>query len=358
VYHPRFPVLPKIGMSVAPALLFAGALPAFRRLQRESGDFDMIDAHYFYPDGVAAVMLGKVLGKPVVVTARGTDINLIPEHSLPRWLIRETARRASGIITVSQALHDRLVTIGVPASRIRVLRNGVDLEQFRPMDKAVSRTKLHLNGPTLLSVGQLVELKGHDIIIRSLALLPDYSLLIAGEGPDRSALESLAAKLGVGDRVRFLGRLAHEQLPEIYSAADALILASSREGLPNVLLESMACGTPVVATRVGGIPEVVVAPEAGVLMPERSENGVVTGVRALFGNLPDRADTRRYAAQFGWQETSEGQIRLFQEILGRAQGERRIETTVPEEIAPKDEGPRSPREDPLEDRMALRDIQR
>jgi glycosyltransferase involved in cell wall biosynthesis len=317
VSHPRFPVVPKFGMSLSPATLFVSSLPELRRL-RKGSDFDLIDAHYFFPDGVAAVLLGKALGKPVVVTARGTDINSIPNHALPRRMIRYAAREAAGVIAVSKALKDRLVALGVPASKIRILRNGVDLDVFRPSERSVVKARLALKGHTLLSVGNLIELKGHALVIRALLALPEYSLLIAGEGPERLALERLALRLGLADRVRFLGRVAHQRLADIYSAADALVLASSREGWPNVLLEAMACGTPVVASRVGGIPEVVAAPEAGMLMPERTENGVAAAVRALFAHLPDRAATRRYAEKFSWDETTEGQIQLFQEILGRA----------------------------------------
>ena len=144
VVHPRFPVVPKFGMTMAPALLFARALPVLRRLQSEGGDFDLIDAHYFYPDGVAAIMLGKALGKPVVITARGTDINLIPSHSLPRAMIRYAAREAAGIIAVSQALKDELIALGIPDSRINVLRNGVDLAMFHPVERSAARRHLGL----------------------------------------------------------------------------------------------------------------------------------------------------------------------------------------------------------------------
>jgi hypothetical protein len=120
VVHPRFAVVPKVGMTIAPWLLFMGSVKAVRRMQR-ARDFDLIDAHYFYPDGVAAIMLGRLLGKPVVITARGTDVNLIPQYRLPRAMIRKAAGRAAGIITVSQALKDAIVALGTPESEITVL---------------------------------------------------------------------------------------------------------------------------------------------------------------------------------------------------------------------------------------------
>jgi teichuronic acid biosynthesis glycosyltransferase TuaC len=314
VLHPRFLVVPKFGMTIAPLLLFARSLPVLRRLQAEQ-DFDLIDAHYFYPDGVAAVLLGKALGKPVVITARGTDINLIPRYKLARRWILYAARAAAGIITVAQALKDDLVALGVDERRVRVLRNGVDLAMFRPLDRTALRARLGLDGPTLASVGGLIERKGHDLVIAALRSLPRHTLLIVGEGPERRALERFAVEQGVAERVRFLGRVAHDRLGEIYSAADALVLASSREGWPNVLLEAMACGTPVVATNIYGCPEVVRRPEAGVIVPQRTPESIAAGITRLMERPPDRRETRCYAEEFGWNETSEGQFRLFTEVL-------------------------------------------
>ena len=313
VLHPRYLIIPKIGMSVAPSLLFAACLPVLRRMQAE---FDLIDAHYFFPDGVAAVRLGQALGKPVVVTARGTDINLIPRHPLARRMIRNAARHAAGIIAVSQALKDAIVELGIPSERTTVLRNGVDLELFRPGDRAAARKALQVQGPVLLSVGHLIERKGHDLIIAALSRLPTCTLLIAGEGPENSALKAQAAKLGVGDRVRFLGVVPHNDLRRIYMAADALVLASSREGWPNVLLESMACGTPVIASAIWGNPEVVSRPEAGLLLPARTPDAIADAVDQLLRDPPGHDATRAYAEQFSWDETSWGQVRLFERILG------------------------------------------
>jgi len=317
IIHPRFPTSPKFGMTVAPAMLFVRSLRALQRLRAESGDFDLIDAHYFYPDGVAALMLGKAMRKPVVITARGTDINLIPRYRLPRAMIRYAARQAAGIVAVSRALKDGLVALGIPEWKVHVLRNGVDLDMFRPMCRSEIRARLGLGARTLLCVGHLIERKGHDLVISALPALPQHFLLIVGEGPERLALEGLATKLGVANRVRFLGQIAHEDLPEIYSAVDALVLASSREGWPNVLLEAMACGTPVVASNIWGNPEVVAQPEAGELMSERTASGVVLAVEKLLQTPRDRAATRRYAEKFSWEETTKGQIQLFSEILAR-----------------------------------------
>ena len=317
IHHPRYPLIPKVGMSLAPGLMSRFTLDAVRHELR-ARPFDLIDAHYFYPDGVAAALIGRALGKPVVITARGTDLNLIPDHARPRRLIQWAAAQAAGLITVCQALKDRLIDLGVPAERITVLRNGVDLSQFQPPDRARARAALGLTGPTLVSVGALIERKAHDLTIRALSLLPDWRLLVAGEGPERGRLAALARNLGVADRVRLVGPVAHDKLAEIYGAADISVLASSREGWANVLLEAMACGTPVVASDVWGTPEVVAAPAAGRLMRERTPEALAEAVAALAADPPDRALTRAYAERFDWQATTLGQIALFTEILERA----------------------------------------
>jgi glycosyltransferase involved in cell wall biosynthesis len=314
VRHPPYLVVPKIGMPAAALLLFEASRRLLRNLDRERR-FDVIDAHYFYPDGVAAVMLGQALGKPVIITARGTDINLIPRYRVPRRLIQWAASRAAGIIAVSAALKDALIDLGVPPDRITVLRNGVDLTMFHPAAGNGPRRDAAPEHRRLLSVGHLIGPKALDLTIAALPLLPGFSLSIVGEGPERRALEALARKLEVTDRVHFLGPVPHEALSKIYQTADALVLTSSREGWPNVLLEAMACGTPVVASNIGGNSEIVTRPEAGVLMMERSAAGIADAVARLFQHLPDRAATRRYAERFSWDDTSAGQIALFDRVL-------------------------------------------
>jgi teichuronic acid biosynthesis glycosyltransferase TuaC len=314
VLHPRFPVLPKIATAVTPFLLARAVVPTFQRLLARRR-FDLIDAHYFYPDGVAAVMLGRRFKLPVVVTARGTDINLHAQYRLSGRMIRWAARHAAGVVAVSRALKERLVALGVQPDRIEVLRNGVDLDLFRPLERERLRDELGLKRKTLLSVGNLLAFKGHGIVIEALSLLPDCDLVIVGEGPDRAAFDALARERKLSDRVRFAGSISQEALRKYYAAADALVLASSREGWPNVLLEAMACGTPVIATDVGGVSEIVTAGEAGLIVEARTAAAVAMAARQLFAAPPDRRATRRFAEQFGWEATTTGQLQLFRQVL-------------------------------------------
>ena len=319
VLHPRYPLIPKLGMSSAPFLMYAGLRNALAKILKGRFRFDLIDAHYFYPDGVAAVLLGRSLGKPVVITGRGTDVNLIPEFRVPRRLIRWAAAQAAGLITVSEALRARLIELGVPGHRIEVLRNGVDLELFAPQDRAAARRELGLDpgGPIVLSVGWLIPRKGHDLAIRAAAAMPEVRLVIVGDGSEGAALQRLAKQLGSSERVHFLGSMPQEGLATVYSAADVLVLASSREGFPNVLLEALACGTPVVATAVWGTPEIVTTPSAGRLVEKQSPEALASAIRDLLADPPARAAVRAHAERFDWGPTTAGQIRLFRSILGR-----------------------------------------
>lgn len=316
IRHPRFPVIPKAGMTLAPHLLYRAMVPVFARLIADGHRFDAIDAHYVYPDGVAAVWLGQRFGLPVVVTARGTDVSLIPRFPRPRRMIQGAIAGAAAMIAVSAALKDALVEIGAPPDKVTVLRNGVDTDLFRPpADRAAARAAIGFTGPALVSVGLLIERKGHHRTIEAMTRLPEFSLAIAGEGPERGRLETQIARLGLGSRVRLLGSRPHADLPSLYGAADASILASSREGWANVLLESMACGTPVVASNIWGNPEVVRTPAAGVITAENTPDGIAEGVRRLFAAGETRDATRAYAEPFSWDETTRGQLDLFHRVI-------------------------------------------
>lgn len=317
IRHPRYPVIPKFGMSAAPWLLFRAMVPVMARLLSEGHRFDLIDAHYVYPDGVAAVWLGRRFNLPVTITARGTDVNLIPQFTIPRRLIQRAIRDASALIAVSAALKQVLVELGAPDEKVSVLRNGVETALFHPpADRAAARAALDLTGPTLVSVGGLIERKGHHRTIEAMRQLPGFTLLIAGEGPERARLSALIAEHGLTDRVRILGPVPHRDLPALYGAADASVLASSREGWANVLLESMACGTPVVAANIWGNPEVVRSPDAGLIYEPNTPDGIASGVRRLFAAMPSREATRAYAEPFSWDETTAGQLALFRRITG------------------------------------------
>ena len=315
-----FPVVRGLTTPFHPWLMARAACKALATVREVDRDFDLVDGQFLYPDGVAAVRLARALGKPVVLTARGSDVNVALRERLAGRSIRWAVNEAAAVIAVSSDLRERMVERGLPADRITVLRNGVDLELFKPGDRVSLRAELGFEGPTLLAVGNLVPEKGYDLALESLARLPGASLVVLGQGPEQSRLQALAGTLGVAGRVRWLAPVPQHQLAGYYCAADLTVLTSIREGMPNVLLESLACGTPVVATAVGGAPEVVTAPVAGRLLHDRAPAGLAAACRALIDAPADPAAVRRHAACFGWDEPIAGQLALFERVAaaGRA----------------------------------------
>jgi glycosyltransferase involved in cell wall biosynthesis len=322
VRHPRYAIPPKVGMTYAASALARVIEREARALIAEGWDFDLIDAHYLYPDGVAAAAVARRLGKPFVMTARGSDVTELATYPRQRRMILDAILKSDGVITVAEALKTDLVALGAPAAKIRVLRNGVDLAMFRPADRAAARAALKVEGAVLASVGSLIPRKGHDIAIAALAHLPAATLVIAGEGPEKEALTLQAESLGVASRVRFTGQLRHEALIDVYNAADALILASTREGWPNVLLEAMACGTPAIAADAGGAREVIREPAAGRVLAERTPEAAAAAVRDVLATT-DRQATRRYAERHSWDDTSDGLGALFGEVIEKHARRRR-----------------------------------
>lgn len=309
------PTLPLVTNWIDPILWARASKKAALNLAGKSRSGFILEAHFLYPDAVAAVILARQMGVPVVMTARGSDVNIKCENPVMRRWVRWAAQRANAVVTVSQALADRLQAIGIAADKLHVLPNGVDLEKFRPIEDARSRAGLEEERTVLVSVGHLLEAKGHHIAIEALASLPGATLLIVGQGPREDTLRKLAAKCGVAARVRFLGHVPHNQLAEIYSAADFTILASENEGMPNVMLESLACGTRVIATDVGGVSEVITDSVGGAILRTRSGKSVVQSVNSLIGDRNDRVRTRLFSQRFAWQGVIQRQIKFYEKLL-------------------------------------------
>jgi glycosyltransferase involved in cell wall biosynthesis len=316
VQRARFLAIPGVTSWINPLSMALSALPTVRKLQRQQ-DFDLIDAHFVFPDAAAALLLGRWLGKPVVVTARGTDINTFPRHAVPRRWIRWVTRHADALVTVSAALRQTWLDLGVAPERVTVLRNGVDLSLFVATDRAAARAEVGFTGPTMLSVGHLIPDKGHHMVVDTLPLVPGLQAVIVGDGPMAAELLQHARAIGVESRLRLVGNVPQSALARYYLAADATVLASKSEGMPNVLLESLACGTPVIATAVGGNGEVVSAPVAGELITERSAAAIAAAWTRMRSTHVDREAVRRHAEQFGWAPTVAGLLQLFEQVIRR-----------------------------------------
>jgi glycosyltransferase involved in cell wall biosynthesis len=290
-------------------LMFLGSYRLVKKLQSEIR-FTAIDSHFVYPDGFAATLLGRILRLPVVVSARGTDINVFPKYRLIRPFINWTLRRVTAGVGVCKTLQDAMIELGLPRERAGVVGNGIDSQRFQAMDRSRAREQLGLpqHDVVLVAVGRLVPTKGFQFLIPAFAHLaaekPGCHLYIIGEGDQRRELEALSKQLGVSDRIFFRGERPNEELGVWYSAANLSCLVSSAEGWPNVLLESLACGTPVLATSVGGVPEVVVSPELGVLVKQSVES-ITQGLKTALEREWNRERMIEYARSRTWDVVAE-----------------------------------------------------
>ncbi|WP_375403064.1 glycosyltransferase [uncultured Sphingomonas sp.] len=297
VHRPRFLALPLTGGRFHARALVRAVTPVLDPLR---GAFDVIDASFFFPDGVAAVALGRRYGVPVSIKARGADIHHWGRSPETAAQVLTAGRGADGLLAVSAAMRDDMVALGMPATRIRVHYTGVDQDRFVPVDRAAAKAALGVNGPLVVATGALIPRKGHDLVIQAVAASPGVSLRIAGEGPEQSRLEALIRRLGVSDRVRLLGSVPHDDLPDLLAAADVMALASASEGLANAWVEALACGVPIVITGAGGAREVVTAPDAG-RIAARDPAAFAGAIADLLADPPVPDAVRAHAARFTWE---------------------------------------------------------
>jgi teichuronic acid biosynthesis glycosyltransferase TuaC len=327
VWYPRFLSIPGVLKQFDGLFMALGAWPRLRRLKRE-GRLDIIDAHFAYPDGYAATLLGRWLDVPVTITLRGTEARQARDPRLAGRL-RQAALRAARVFSVSQSLRSVLVDLGIPADHIRVVGNGVDLHKFAPVPRGQARDALRMpaQARVLVTVGGLVERKGIHRVIACLPSLrarhPGLTYLVVGgasaEGDMSDALRQQALDADLVDAVRFLGPLPPEQVRIALSAADVFVLATRNEGWANVFLEAMACGLPVVTTDVGGNTEVVCDPRLGIVVPFDDTRRLEGAIDAALRTHWDAAAIREHAACNTWAQRVQILVQEFVALHARLQ---------------------------------------
>lgn len=316
VIRPRFTLLPKVGARFNAGAIVRTVLPLARRLHAEQS-FDLVDAQFFHPDGLAAVRIGAALGLPVSIKARGADIQFWGHQPGTAAQVREAGLRATALLAVSNGLVDDMATLGIPRDRITVHRTGLDADLFRLYDRRMCRDQLGLprDKPVLATVGALIARKGQAHAIEALARLPDAILLLAGKGEDEAMLRALAGRLGVAERVRFLGAVPHGELPSLLNAADVFVLPSASEGLANAWVEALACGTPVVTTPIPGAIELISDPAWGRLV-ERDGAAIAAAVTAILSAPPAPEVVQQAVAGMSWQANAAALVRHWRAMVG------------------------------------------
>ena len=326
VEHPRFVVMPKLDL--ASGLTYAvGVLPALRRLREESPDL-VVHAHCAYPDGVGVALAARRLGLPYVITAHGSDINVYATRTSLSWQIRRALNGAAAIIVVSQDLRAKVARLLGPAGATAPLFHipcaGFDPAVFFPRDRAVLRQELGLRPDARLAVfvGQLVPTKGVDRLVDAWRLLRSEGrlaafdrLIVIGEGRCGADLARQAAGGGIADRVTFAGALPQPTVARWIGAAELLCLPSQNEGTPNVIVEALASGVPVVASRVGGVPELITHESNGLLVPPGDAVALARAIAIALERPWDPERMRQSVAHLTWDKIAAKTIECLSDVV-------------------------------------------
>lgn len=300
VSHPRTLFVPRLAHGAWGPLYAASIAPQVLRLR---GRVDIVLGSWAYPDGFAAVIAARMLQVPCVVKLHGSDINVIAKLPGPRRLTGWALPRAARVVAVSRALADEVVALGVPRDRVAIVMNGVDSELFHPADRAAARAELGLpDGPLALYVGNLKPEKGVLDLARAWASVPRGTLAIVGGGPAKAALEEAAA--AQAGRIHLAGPQPLAAIPRWMAACDVLVLPSHAEGTPNVILEALACGRRVVATGVGGIPDLITSAALGELVPPRDPDALAAALARALATPYDAAAIAQQGARGGWEASA------------------------------------------------------
>lgn len=324
VYYPRYPLLPKISDPLHAALMFAGvALPSLRRLRSHSSD--LICTHWVYPDGTCSRWISRLAGLPITVTALGSDINRDQHHRLLRFQIKRTLEKATHLFAVSKALREEMIKLGAPADSTDYIPNGVDFNKFSPLDRSDSKIALGLDQrPLILAIGRLVDVKDHATLITAISRLPaqhrdQVQVAIIGDGPLHSSLNQQINRLGLQDQITLTGKIAHRDLPTWIGAAHQLCLPSKNEGQPNVLLEAIAAGRPVVASATGGIMEIV-TPGNGLLFPVGDSQALAAAICQCLEQDWQTAAIQETIAERTFEHMAEQYLTIFNALLSAESG--------------------------------------
>ncbi|HUJ59018.1 MAG TPA: glycosyltransferase family 4 protein [Kofleriaceae bacterium] len=325
VVHPRTLFVPRLAHAAWGPLYAASIAPAVARYR---GKVDVVLGSWAYPDGFAAVIAARQLGVPAVVKLHGSDINVIAKLPGPRRLTAWALPRAARVVAVSRPLADAAVELGVARERVAIVMNGVDGELFFPRDRAAARAELGLPaGPLAVYVGNLKPEKGVLDLARAWPEVararPDATLALVGGGPLRGELERQLGATGA----RLVGPQPLDRVPLWMAAADVIVLPSHSEGTPNVVLEALASGRRVIATRVGGVPDLITSDALGALVPPREAGALAVALTHALGEHYDPAEVARLGARGGWAASASALYAVL--VAARASLLRWTSTTTP-----------------------------
>jgi teichuronic acid biosynthesis glycosyltransferase TuaC len=314
VTHPRVLYVPRVGRSLSAGLYAASVAP---EVLRRRGRVDVVLGTWAYPDGCAAILLARLLRVPSVVKLHGSDLNVVARLPGPRAQLRALLPRASRVVAVSRALADEAIALGVAPDRVRMVQNGVDTLRFAPADRAAARAELGLDRDrrVLLYVGHLKESKGVLDLARAFADLAaargDTDLVVVGDGEARAGMVEAG-----GAAMKLVGARPHDEVARWMAAADVVVLPSWNEGTPNAVIEALACGRRVVATSVGGVPDLISSSLLGELVPARDPPALAAALARALDQAYDPGEVAAAAGRGSWEESAEKLRAVLEEARG------------------------------------------
>jgi glycosyltransferase involved in cell wall biosynthesis len=319
ISRPRFFYTPKIFKNNDARFYARGILSWVKNLCR-TWQPDILDAHFVWPDGVGVSLIARDIGLPYVITLRGKLFECMKKPSQIRQCA-EALKNASAVISVSSGLAEAAIKLGVDPARVIVIPNGIDAKSFNIKNKNTSRKNLGLpeNKRLLVTVAHLGHRKGHHEVIRALADLPeDVCLAIVGgpaQGGTRETIIEESKKYGVEQRVILAGSQPFDKVAQYFSAADVSVLASYREGCPNAVLESLACGTPVIATDVGAVRDILTVPGAGCIVPRKQVGPLKEGIKKVLATKWDPESVLAASKVRSWEQVALDVQTVFKGIV-------------------------------------------
>ncbi len=318
VEYPRYFVTPKVGRTLHGVLLYM-SVRSFYRDVLKSFQPDVILGYFAYPYGFANVLLGRAAHIPVVTFCRGSDIHSIAQKRSQARVIAWALRRSAKVFAVSEALKADVVALGVDPSHVSVIPNGIETERFAriPRESARKRVGLEPEGRVVVCVSRLSHEKGIDVLIDAASHMrtKDACIVVVGDGPEEMALKEQARRLGVADRVVFAGARPHDEVPAWIAAADVAVLSSRKEGHPNALVEYLACGRPAVATRVGGVPEILTSRELGTMVASEDAPALASALDDALARTWDEEAIARAGSARDWDAVAREMLAEFERIV-------------------------------------------
>lgn len=322
VWHPRYAVLPKVGSFLQGRSMARAVQREYRRRCGAAGWWpDVIDAHFAFPDGFAAVCLSEYLECPVTITCHGSDLANYPDLRWVGRMMRWSLRRADRVIAVAPHLVTRAGQLGAQERRIVLLPNGVDPQRFCLREKLLCRRALGLQeqGPLAVCVGSLDENKNQSVLLGAVKHLqehggPRVGLVLVGQGPLRKRLLHQAGKLGLATQVQLVGQVPHDDVPLYMAAADWVVLASKREGWPTVYYEALACGRPIVTSEVDAAQFAVADCSLGIIAQHNTPEGFAQALKQAAATTYDEAHLRQTALEHTWDDWGRRMMRIVSDV--------------------------------------------